>query len=437
LSIADSPPNALSATQALALIREGRLTVEGLAQACLDRVAEREPSLRAWSHIQADLVLSRARELDGVEVRGPLHGLPIAVKDVFLTEDMPTQYNSPIYNGFHPRTDAAVVKILRAAGALIFGKTETVAFAATGRKAPTRNPRNLAHSPGGSSSGSAAAVADFHTPLALGTQTGGSIVRPASYCGVFGMKPTWNLISNEGAKTFATSLDTVGWFARTAADLELLYDVLDPEPPTPAAPFELRRSSVAVCRTPMWSQAEPATRDALMLAAERLRSAGASVEDLDLPSPFEDLHQRHFIVMRAEGRAAFLAEYRADYALLEPDLRDYVENRWGYARGDLRQAYDVAADCRARFDALAEPYDLILAPSAVGEAPLGLSLTGEMTFNGMWTLLHAPCINVPGFSGPLGLPVGVTVVAPRFADRRALAAAKALDELFGAASSID
>jgi Asp-tRNA(Asn)/Glu-tRNA(Gln) amidotransferase A subunit family amidase len=431
----DPPLNALSATEALAQMREGRLGVEDLARACLNRIADREPAVRAWSCIQPDLVLGCARALDAAQVRGPLHGIPIAVKDVFLTEDMPTQYNSPIYEGYHPRTDAALVKILRAAGALIVGKTETVAFAATGRKAPTRNPHNPAHSPGGSSSGSAAAVADLHTPLALGTQTGGSIVRPASYCGVFGMKPTWNLISNEGAKTFAASLDTVGWFARTAADLELLYDVLDPEPAPPAAALELGGARVGVCRTPMWPEAEPATREALMAAAERLRGAGASVEDLDLPSPFEALREHHVMIMRAEGRAAFLAEFRADHALLEQDLRDYVENRWGYDRDGLRGAYDAAADGRARFDVLAEPYDLVLAPSAVGEAPLGLSSTGEMTFNGLWTLLHAPCINVPGFSGPLGLPVGVSVVAPRFADRRALAAAKALEALFGVAGN--
>ena len=204
-----------------------------LARACLVRIAAREADVRAWSYVDPDAVIRQARELDKLPSRGPLHGIPIGVKDIYNTADMPTQHNSPIYTGHRPNADAATVGTLRAAGALILGKTDTMEFASTGRLAATRNPHNLARTPGGSSSGSAAAVGDFHVPLALGTQTGGSLIRPASFCGVYAMKPTWNAVSAEGVKLISTTLDTVGWYGRSVADLALLADTFalqDDEP---------------------------------------------------------------------------------------------------------------------------------------------------------------------------------------------------------------
>ena len=385
--------------------------------------------MRAWTHLDPASVLAQARELDRRGPGGPLHGLPVGVKDVIYTSDMPTQHNSPLYYGDHPRLDAACISLLRQAGALILGKTDTVEFAATGRRALTRNPHDLRRTPGGSSSGSAAAVADFHTPLALGTQTGGSTLRPASYCGVFGFKPTWNLVSNEGCRTYARSLDTLGWFARTAEDLSLLHSVLDPEYAADAPPLRIEDARFALCRTPMWEEALPETRRALETAAERLRRAGARVEPLELPPSFSDLPRLQLLVMRAEGRSAFLAEYRTAGASLHPSLREQVENVDGHSRADLCAAYDTAALHRITFDRLAAGYDAVLTPSTPGVAPMGLAETGPLTFNGLWTLLHVPCANVPGLASPDGLPVGVTVTGPRFADATVLAAAAALEPL--------
>jgi Asp-tRNA(Asn)/Glu-tRNA(Gln) amidotransferase A subunit family amidase len=423
-------PTDLTAAEAAAQLHSGALTAEWLARACLERVATRDADVRAWTFIDPAGVIARARELDKRQARGPLHGLPVGVKDVILTHDMPTQHNSPLYQGHHPKLDAACVSLLRSAGAIVLGKTDTVEFASTGRRALTRNPRNLAYGPGGSSSGSAAAVADRHVPLALGTQTAGSVVRPASFCGVWGMKPTWGLVSREGAKTNAYSLDTIGWFGRSAADLALIYDVYDPEPGK-IEPLGLASARVAVCRTPVWDQASPETRAALEDGAAALRSAGATVIDWELPASFRDLPQLQILVMRAEARSAFLADARAHPGQLEDSLQAQVDNAFGYTRADLLHAYNTAAACRAEFDRLAAGFDAILAPSAPGIAPEGLASVGDPTFNGLWTLLHVPTVNVPGFSGPHGLPVGLTVTGPRFADRKVLAAAQAFGQAFG------
>lgn len=425
-------PAFLTASEALARLRTRELSVETLALACLAQVKKRDPLVRAWSFVDPEQVLARARELDRIGATGsmgPLHGLPIGIKDVILTVDMPTQYNSPIYQGFHPHIDAACVSILRAAGALIFGKTDTVEFAATGRKALTRNPRDLERTPGGSSSGSAAAVADFHVPLALGTQTGGSMIRPASFCGAYAIKPTWNLVNRDGAKVYAVTLDTIGWYGRSVADLALLYEVYDPERASVPA-LNLSEARIAICRSPVWDKADPATKEALATASQKLKEAGAQVIDLELPSPFEELPGLQHLIMRTEGRSAFLAEYRTHYDQLHQSFRDHVENSDGTTRDQLRRAYDIAASCRARFDEIAASFDAVLTPSVVGEATVGLASTGDYIFNAMWTLLHVPCVNIPCFKGPNGLPVGLTVTGPRFSDRHVLAAAEALSTLF-------
>jgi Asp-tRNA(Asn)/Glu-tRNA(Gln) amidotransferase A subunit family amidase len=348
----------------------GDLTSETLTAACLGRIRDRDSDVQAWSWIDDDLAMTGARAADAARRHGsplgPLHGLPIGVKDVMLTRDMPTQYNSPLYAGFRPGGDAACVAILRSAGAVMLGKTHTVEFAATGRPPPTRNPHDPSRTPGGSSSGSAAAVADRHVPLALGTQTGGSIVRPASYCGVWGLKPTWGLVSTEGCKAFAPSLDTVGWFARTVGDLDLLLDVFDPPP------------------------------------------------------------KLHGTVMRGEGRAAFLPQVRADPSRLHESIAAMVAGDTVVSRDALRGAYGLADKARVAFETAAAGFDAVLAPSAVDEAPVGLASTGGFGLNGGWTLLHGPVVNVPGLRGGHGMPVGVTLAGARFTDRRVLAVAELL-----------
>ena len=418
-------PERLSAVDALARIRQGDLSVEALARACLERIRARDDAVHAWAYINAEQVLEQARALDRAGPRGPRCGLPVGIKDVFLTRDMPTQYNSPLYEGFSGGVDAACVTLLREAGALILGKTETAEFASSGRLAPTVNPHDLTRTPGGSSSGSAAAIADFHVPLALGTQTGGSVIRPASYCGVFGFKPTWGMVSAEGAKTFSPSMDTVGWFARTADDLILVNDALSPvEPETPDVRIEGAR--IAVCRSPVWGQAGAATREALAQESVRLAAAGAIVTELDLPQPFDQLVDVQKCIMLSEGRATFLAEYRKDPGRLHRGLRSQVENAAGYTLAQLREAHDIAANCRRAFDAIAGEFDAVLTPSTIGDAPMATEGSGAMIFNAIWSLLQTPCVNVP-VARPVGaLPVGLTVTGPRYSDRRILAIARAM-----------
>jgi Asp-tRNA(Asn)/Glu-tRNA(Gln) amidotransferase A subunit family amidase len=418
----DETPNRLSLTAASALIAGGALSSERLVRSCLERAVARDADVRAWSYLDPDLAIRQARELDKMPRRGPLHGIPIGVKDMIDTFDMPTQHNSPIYANHRPGQDAAAVTTLRAAGAVIFGKTDTTEFAAAGRPAATRNPHDLTRTPGGSSSGSAAAVADDQVPVALGTQTGGSTIRPASFCGVFALKPTWGAVSREGLKVYSVTLDTISWFARDIADLGLMCDVFSIHDDAPVRPVPVAGMRIAVCRTPFWSAAQPGTPEALDAAAEALRRAGAIVTTRDLPPSFDPLGEMQRIVMHGEGQAAFLSLARAHPHLLHDDFHSRVENRDGYSRAQLLAAYDHAALCRTEFDALAAEYDAVLTPSAPGEAPVGKS-PGDAVFNRMWTLLHVPCVNIPGHLGPNGMPVGVTLTAPRFTDRQLLAVA--------------
>lgn len=423
----------ISASELAVRLRTGDCSVEAVVRACLERIRLRDPAVLAWTHVDEQLAIDRARTLDALPIdqRGPLHGLPIGIKDIILTADAPTQYNSPLYDGFFPRLDAACVTVLRQAGAVILGKTDTVEFGATGRKARTHNPHAPGHTPGGSSSGSAAAVADFHVPLALGTQTGGSMIRPASFCGVWALKPTWGLVGNEGVRQYAVSLDTLGWFARSCADLRLVLDVFDMPDPACVAARPLEDAVIAACRPPSWDRADPSTRHAFEAAIAAFERSGARVVALDLPSDFEQLPALQMRIMRSEARASLLANWRRFPDALEPSLRDQAKNEDGTTRAELIEAYDHAARCRALFDAAAAPFDAVLAPSTIGSAPAGLAATGDLVFNGLWTLLHTPCVNVPGWRDDQGLPVGLTLTGPRFSDRRVLDVADAFGKVLG------
>ncbi|MCB1387599.1 MAG: amidase [Rhodobacteraceae bacterium] len=416
-------PNWLTAREALARIAAGRLTPRGLVEACLDRWRQRDATVRAWTWLDPDAALARA----DAATPGPLHGLPVGVKDILYTEQMPTSFNSPHFQDHWPNIDASAVAILRQAGAVILGKNDTVEFAVNGRRAATTNPHDATRTPGGSSSGSAAAVADGQVPVSLGTQTGGSVIRPASYCGVYAIKPTWNLVSHEGFKTCAASMDTLGWFARSADDLDLLAEVFGIE--RLAAPASLAGAKIAICRSPVWDKAEPATVTAMAEAERGLIDAGAQLTELDLPDNFDGLTEAHRVVMQAEMRSAFLADYRRLGEALYPELVGILRNDRGDTRADLLDALDLAATCRAAFDRLAAPFDAVLTPSTAGEAPLGPDNTGAAIFNRIWTLLHVPCVNVPGLTGPSGLPVGLTLTGPRYSDRRLIAVAGLLGPL--------
>ena len=426
--------NELTATQALELMRAGRLSVEEMAQACLARIRERDPFVRGWVYLDPDLVLRNARELDKQAAKGPLHGIPIAVKDVIMTADMPTEHNSPLYKGSFPSLDAGCIKTLRAAGALIFGKTDTTEFASVTRGGTARHPLDPNRTPGGSSSGSAAVVGDNQVPIGLGTQTAGSTIRPGSFCGIYAMKPTWGAINREGLKMLALSLDTLGLFARSAEDLDLLADVFALDDRTPVAPFTLRGARIAACRSPAWDKTEPATREAFERGIRLLKEAGAEVEPLDLPPAFSSLPEQHATVMAGEAQVSFLSEIRAQPELLHDDLTAMAKNSKGVSKAALVAAYDAAAQCRIAFDEIAAGYDAVLTPSARGEAPVGTT-TGDAAVNAMWTLLHVPVISVPGFTGPSGLPIGLSLTSPRFTDRHLLRVAKEIGPLFGAGGS--
>jgi Asp-tRNA(Asn)/Glu-tRNA(Gln) amidotransferase A subunit family amidase len=418
-------PAQLSATAAAALIRTKQLSCEELARACLARISARDGVVKAWLSLDPDYVIRRARELDKLPPTGVLHGLPFGVKDVIDTADYPTTQNSPIYDQLKVGRDAACVAVVRGSGALILGKTDTVEFASSGRKALTANPFNTAHTPGGSSSGSGAAVGDYQVPLAFGTQTGGSHIRPASFNGIYGLKPTWSLVSREGIRMCSISLDTVGWYGRSVDDLILVAKAFRiPENPAPIAVRGLR---VGLCRSPVWHAIEPAGVTALEGASARLTAAGAIVEELVLPEPFDRLHAAQAAIMAGEGAASFLPEYVTAHDKLAPPLRERVENVGGPTPQQWLEAYALADSCRVQFDALfGGGLDVVLTPSSPGEAPLGLHTTGDTIFNSMWTLLHGPNIGIPAGRGPRNLPVGVTLVGPRMSDSRLLGIARAL-----------
>jgi Asp-tRNA(Asn)/Glu-tRNA(Gln) amidotransferase A subunit family amidase len=413
-------PTALEAAKRIA---DGSLTCEALTRACLDRIAEREPAVQAWQHLDPDAALEAARRSDRSGA-GPLKGLPVGVKDIIDTADMPTGYGSSLYEGFRPPRDAACVAMARQAGALMLGKTVSTEFAYF-QPGKTRNPHDPGRTPGGSSSGSAAAVADGMVPLAFGTQTAGSVIRPASFCGCVGYKPSFGLIDRTGVRPFADGLDTVGVFARTVEDAAFFAAVLSGRPKLRIEGEELR-PRIGLCRTHEWDAAEPATRDALEEAGRRLHAAGLEVREVTLSEAFRGLFEAQKTVMAYEGARACAPEMRTTPDRLSAKLREILQTGGAIAPEDYDAAKALADGCRAGFDAVMSDLDVLLTPSAPGEAPAGLEATGDPVFNRVWTLLGVPCINVHGLSGPSGLPVGVQVVGCLGDDRRALAAAGAI-----------
>ena len=415
-----APLNELTAADAAAAVAKGDITAEQLVRACLERIAARESEVEAWAHVDPDRAVAEARVVDEAGPKGPLFGVPVAFKDVIDTADLPTSYGSAIYPGFRPTVDAACVALIRAAGGVVLGKAVTTEFAFVAPN-KTRNPHNPAHTPGGSSSGSAAAVADFMAPLSFGTQTGGSVIRPASFCGVVGYKPTIGQFSYAGVKLLARSLDTLGAFSRRVADLALLRAAMLGAPATvDALPHPPR---IGVCRTPWWDRAEPATHAAVEGAAERFAAAGARLHRLDLPERFAALEQANHTIMIFEGRRSLAHEFARHEDMLSDALKMRMAEGLAIPFDAYRAAIDLARACRHEFDDLLMDVDAILVPSAVGEAPEGLGSTGDALFNRPWTTIGAPCVTVPYATGRNGLPVGVQLVSGYGADERLLAVA--------------
>jgi Asp-tRNA(Asn)/Glu-tRNA(Gln) amidotransferase A subunit family amidase len=417
----------LSASAAAARLAAGDLTAEALVRDCLDRAAARA-AVRAWVWLDPDLALAQARAVDRAGRPGVLKGVPVGVKDVIDTYDMPTQHGSPIYRGNRPFADAACVALTRAAGGVILGKTVTTEFA-NRQPRETVHPANPAHTPGGSSSGSAAAVADFQVPVAFGTQTGGSTIRPAAFCGVTGYKASFGEFSRVGIKMQCHNLDTLGIICRSLDDLSLLRAALLVQPRQPidhaAAP-----PRIGFCRTPLWEHADADTQVLLERTAGRLSAAGATVKDTAaVPA---DIPEHHHRIFAFEAARNYAYEYEAHCEQLSPTLRDGLLTQGrALPLADYVAAIEAAEAFRARLDDLFTEFDVLLAPSAVGEAPRGLESTGDARFNALWTLAWTPCLTLPAGTGYHGLPLGIQLVGPRFGDEALLDAAAWVEARLG------
>jgi Asp-tRNA(Asn)/Glu-tRNA(Gln) amidotransferase A subunit family amidase len=431
--------NKLTATEAAAAIRAGRLSSESLVRACLERIAAREADVAAWTYLDEARALAQAKTLDEAlasgEAPGPLHGIPVGVKDIYDTADMPTQLGSPLHQGRQPNRDSGVVELLGRAGAVILGKTVTTEFALS-HPGKTRNPRDPNRTPGGSSSGSAAAVADFMVPLAIGSQTVGSMIRPGSFCGVFAYKPTFGSVSRRGMKLLCRRLDHVGVYARSVEDLALIGDAVmvnDPEDDDMLAHpgrdlisglAQLESWSpqrLAFVRSPLWDQADG---DAQRAYEDYCRKLGNVIGGLNLPPEFDHALEDHHIVLNAHLAAVFKREYEETPEQLSGKLKARIENGIGLAASELVDATHRADQRRRALDRLIAGYDAVLTPAAPGEAPADLGTTGNAAFNAIWTQCGVPAVSVPLLQGAHGMPLGVQVVAPRGRDVQALAVSR-------------
>ena len=430
-------PNELTAGAAGDAIRRGERTSERLVAACLERIAEAESRVGAWTWLDPDHAMAQARAADALQRSGAplgaLHGIPVGIKDIFDTADMPTENGTVLHAGRRPTEDATAVALLRAAGAVIMGKTVTAELAvhAPGK---TTNPHDPQRTPGGSSSGSAAAVAANMVPLAIGTQTNGSVLRPASYCGVYGFKPSHGSISRHGVLKQSLALDHVGVFARSFDDVALIArellvpDGKDPDVP-PGSGLALddwqfaqgRQPRIAFARTPQWPQASAAAQDAFLTLAAQW---GGFVRDIELPARFASAIEWHRTIMEADLASSFAVEYASGKERLSPTLREMIERGQRHLAVDYSRARDGMAGLRLALASLFSQWDAVLTPATQGVAPLGLASTGSPMFCTIWTLCGVPAISLPILRGEDGLPLGVQVVAGQGDDANLLRIAK-------------
>ena len=415
------PLHRLDAWQAVALLARREIKSTDLVRACLERIDEREPQVLAFAHLNADAALARARALDAAPLQGLLHGLPFGAKDIFDTFDLPTACGTPIYAGQRPPADAASVALCREAGGVLLGKTVTTELANMFPGA-TRNPHFLKHTPGGSSSGSAAAVADFMLPLALGTQTAGSLIRPASFCGVVGYKPSHNRVPKAGVKSLSDTLDTVGGFGRCVRDVALLGAVLTGD----ARLFDLNAFDqaaaprIGLCRTPEWEWADADTQQAWSHAETTLDGHTVALE---LPPALSSLVALQKAIQAFETARSLSHERMQHFEALSPPLQTLLAH--GLAISGAEHAGNLKTTARARqqASALFGDCDVILAPSTMGEAPAGLVDTGDPLFCRTWSLLGLPCVHLPFAHGKKGLPVGLQLIGPFGSDHQLMPAA--------------
>ena len=414
----------LDAWQAAAMLTRREIKAVDLLGSCLDRIAQRDFKVHAFVSFSREAAFELARQLDAGAVRGLLHGLPFGVKDLLDTTDFPTAYGSPIYAGHQPVADAAAVALCREAGAVLLGKTVTTELANLYAGA-TRNPHNLDHTPGGSSSGSAAAVADAMVPFALGTQTAGSVIRPASFCGVVGFKPTHNRVPKAGVKALSETLDSIGVFGRSVRDVSLIGAVLtgDIGMADPALFTEPIAPRIGLCQTPEWALADVDTHRAWAHAEKVLADVARPVM---WPEGMNNLATVHQEIQNFETARSLSHERRVYLNQISAPLQARIADGLAISGETHARHLRTAAAARQQIDALFKTHDFILAPSSVGEAPAGLDFTGDPVFCRTWTLLGLPCIHLPFFKGSTGMPVGLQLVGAYGDDRRLLAAAHGL-----------
>lgn len=418
----------LTASEAAARIREGSLTSEALVRSCLERIDSRDSQVKAWVHLDRDFALAQARECDRSAKRGPIHGVPFAAKDIMNTADLPAEYGSPIYKGNRPKADAACVALSRAAGGVLLGKTVTTEFASRSPLGDTTNPHNPKHTPGGSSSGSAAAVADCMVPMAFGTQTVGSVIRPAAFCGCIGYKPSYGEVSTEGVKQNTASFDTVGLFGRAVEDLPLFRAAVTGFAAQELTEVSIRDLRVGFCRTMFWDRAEDYTKKLLEDAAGTLAKAGAKVSDVDLGGPFKDFEATGRRINDFEFSRALTWEQKHHWDLLSKFQREkFAALDISYEQ--YREAQAALVECRRFLAQTMRDLDVLLTPSALGEAPEGLASTGDTSFNILSTWTYTPCVTLPVSTGPTGLPIGIQLIGHRNQDHRLFEAALAVDRL--------
>jgi len=415
-----SPLNQLSACEIVQGITAGRFTAQAVTRACLDRIQERDGEVKAWAFIDQELALNQARAIDSSGAKGALAGVPLGIKDIFDTFDMPTDMGSPIYRNNRPFADASSVALARRAGAVILGKTITCEFAGLTPNV-TRNPRDLDHSPGGSSSGSGAAVADGMCAVGYGTQTGGSVLRPASFCGVVGYKPTYNLIARGGIKFAAESRDTIGLLGRSVDDVDLVASVLIARSLTPRRDTPTR---IGLCRTHLWDHALPESKYAVEDSAHRLEAAGAILRDVSLPESFSALAEARTIVNPVERARSMAHEWNTNRALISPGLTRQIEAGLSIPHSRYVASLKRMKECRDLIPAVFGDVDVLLVPCVTGEAPLGLQTTGDTRFQEFWTALHTPAITLPTHKGPKGLPIGIQLIGRLYDDETLLGIAR-------------
>jgi Asp-tRNA(Asn)/Glu-tRNA(Gln) amidotransferase A subunit family amidase len=419
--------NTLSASTLTRQLQRRDIRAEAVLRDCLARIDAREGVVHAWAVLNRTAALERARELDRGAVTGLLHGLPVGVKDIMDSADMPTGYGSPIYQGHQPAWDAASVALTRSAGAILLGKTVTTEFAVF-HPGATTNPHNPLHTPGGSSSGSAAAVADHMVPLAFATQTGGSIIRPAAYCGIVGYKPSFNTLPRAGVKPLADSLDTVGTFARSVEDAALLACAASGLHYLRLPSMTTERPRVGLCRTWEWDECDDSQKNVWQSAGALLSRQGFAVTEVVLPELFKGLARAHYQVMLRQQVQSLAYERIHHGAQLSPSLQSILQQGDAITDADYSQALSLMRQCQQAIVDVFKSADVLLVPSVTGEAPQGLTSTGNPIMNRIWTALHGPAITLPWGMGPAGLPIAVAVVGLVGSDRQTLLAAQAVEQ---------